>query len=247
MTARRSRLYSTSAARLITERRVSALGCRATVLDAEHLRRCNAMIPADGDHIALAEAFQHYSLWYVGYTPPFPVGQDREVTGAWWADTDPRLSGALSSFKAALEGGELTVKVFDTERNMSFAITPAEWRDHRPFADFLSSIDAGVVKKSEGDSLAKYNGLAPYVARGEFNTWFAKRKGLAAERGERGPGAPATKREIVKAAMLKRWPGAIPPALTNVAVQAQIAAEPGEEALERPRSRHARFTKRASI
>ena len=181
------------------------------------------MIPADGDNVALAEAFRHYSRWYVGDTPPFPVGQDREVTGAWWADTDPRLSEALSSFKAALEGEELTVKVFDPQRNMPFTITPAEWRDHRPFADFLSSITEAVIKESEGDSLAKYNGLAPYVARGEFNVWFARQKGLAAERGKRGRGAPATKRGIAKAALRARYPNGVPPReLSNVAVAAQI-------------------------
>ncbi|MGB6439050.1 MAG: hypothetical protein WBE89_06950 [Methyloceanibacter sp.] len=148
------------------------------------------MIPADDDNIALAEAFRHYSRWSVGDTPPFPVGQDREVTDAWWADTGPRLSEALSSFKTALEREELTVKVFDAQRNMPFAIKPAEWRDHRPFADFLSSIDAGVIKEPEGDSLAKYNGLAPYVAREEFNARFAKQKGLAAERRKRDVALP---------------------------------------------------------
>ena len=184
------------------------------------------MIPADGDNIALAEAFQHYSLWYLGDPQPFPEEQDKEVTDAWWADTVRRRSEALSSFKAALEREELTVKVFDTQRNMSFAITPAEWRDHRPFAGFLSSIDAGVIKESEGDSLAKYNGLAPYVARGEFNAWFARQKGLAAERGKRGRGAPATKREIAKAALRARYPNGVPPReLSNAAVAAQIAQD----------------------
>ena len=181
------------------------------------------MIPADDDNIALAEAFRHYSRWSVGDTPPFPVGQDREVTDAWWADTGPRLSEALSSFKTALEREELTVKVFDAQGNMPFAIKPAEWRDHRPFADFLSSIDAGVIKEPEGDSLAKYNGLAPYVARGEFNAWFAKQKGLAVERGKRGRGAPATKREIAKAALRARYPNGVPPReLSNTAVAEQI-------------------------
>ena len=101
------------------------------------------MIPADSDNIALAEAFQHYSLWYAGDPQPSPVGQDKEVTDAWWADTLRRRCEALSSFKAALEGAELTVKVFDPQRNMSFAITPGEWRDHRVFAGFLSSMDEG--------------------------------------------------------------------------------------------------------
>jgi hypothetical protein len=181
------------------------------------------MIPANGDNIALAEAFQHYWLWYAEDPQPFPEGRDKEVTDAWWADTFQRQSEALSSFKAALEGGELTVKVFDTKKNMSFAITTAEWRDHRPFAGFLSSIDEGVIKESEGDSLAKYNGLAPYIARGEFNAWFAKQKGLAAERGKRGPGAPAAKLEAAKAALRARYPNGVPPReLSNAAVAAQI-------------------------
>ena len=180
------------------------------------------MIPADSDNIALAEAFQHYSLWYAGDAQPFPEEQDKEVTDAWWADTLRRRSEALSSFKEALEGGELSVKVFDPQRNMSFAITPAEWRDHRPFAGFLSSIDEGVIKESEGDSLAKYNGLAPYVARGEFKTWFAKQKGLGGERGKREPGAPTAKREAVKAALRARYPKGVPRELTNAAVAAQV-------------------------
>jgi hypothetical protein len=94
------------------------------------------VIPADGDNIALAEAFQRYSLWYLGDPQRFPEEQDKEVTDAWWADTLRRRSEVLSSFKAALEGGELTVKVFDAQRNMSFVITPAKWRDHRRFAGF---------------------------------------------------------------------------------------------------------------
>jgi hypothetical protein len=181
------------------------------------------MIPANGDNLALAEAFQHYRLWYTEDSQPFPEGRDKEVTDAWWADTFRRQSEALSSFKAALEGARLTVKVFDTERNMSFAITPAEWRGHRPFAGFLSSIDEGVIKESEGDSLAKYNGLAPYVARGEYNAWFAEQKGLAVERAKRGPGAPAAKREVAKTALRARYPNGVPPReLSNAAVAAQI-------------------------
>jgi hypothetical protein len=109
------------------------------------------MIPANGDNTTLAEAFQHYWLWYAADAQPFPEGQDKEVTDAWWADAFRRRSEALSSFKAALECGELTVKVFDVQRNMPFAITPAEWRDHRPFAGFLSCRRAWPVNEASGD------------------------------------------------------------------------------------------------
>ena len=76
--------------------------------------------------------------------------------------------------------------------------------------------------------MAKYNGLAPYVPRGEFNAWFARQKGLAAERGRRGPGAPATKRAIAKAALRARYPNGVPPRqLSNAAVAAQIQEDLG--------------------
>ena len=139
------------------------------------------MIPADNDNIPLCEAFEDYQRWNLSGRPSLPQFQAGEEGGkAWWKEAERRAKETLSKFKMALDEGKLAVKVFDPERNRSFAITSTNWRAHRPFVGWLSSIETQTIDEDQDDGLSPYNGLEPYVSKSEFDAWFAEQTGQPA-------------------------------------------------------------------
>lgn len=131
------------------------------------------MIPEG--NVPLHEIYERFSNLDpdgIGRLDPFPTHE--AAAEKWWAEVDRRQAHSLAKFKAALEAGQLTVKVERAGR--VYEITCEQWRRHDPI--FVSSIQFEIIKELGNDGLVECNGLKPFVCKSEAEKFLKSYFGL---------------------------------------------------------------------